>query len=375
MRTRYTVLAVLLLMFVCVPLAHATTPTTSQLQAKYFTAARGGPKVRILVVPGHEPGYGGTEYQGVYEREVNVAIANALATQLRTDSHLDVIVARTDTEWNPIFSTYFAQSWDAIRSFVDQKKSSFVAASPSSGFQASHNRAPDDVAYRLYGITKWANENDVDMAIHIHLNDSGDFNQSGFAVYVPDAQFGNAVPSRALGTAIASQLNQYNATSSLAIENLGVTSDQELIAIGAYDTANFTSVLIEYAYIYEGKIQNSSVLPLIEKDFANSTYRGVERFFGRPVAYYDTLALPHRFTISPSRYTTSSEIYSLQQGLRRLKLYPISGEYFYDCPVGGYFGDCTSTALKAFQKSKGLEQTSTLGPRTRAALNAYWGGR
>ena len=68
-------------------------------------------------------------------------------------------------------------------------------------------------------------------------------------------------------------------------------------------------------------------------------------------------------------------MYSLQQGLRRLNLYPPGGGYFYDCPVGGYFGDCTISALKAFQKSKGIEQTGTLGPRTRAALNAYWGGK
>jgi N-acetylmuramoyl-L-alanine amidase len=357
--------------------AHAATTSVTQLQAKYQTALKGGEKVKVLIVPGHEPGFGGTDYQGVYERDVNVAIAQALAAQLKTDPRLSVTVARDGTSWNAALTDYFAKEWDSIGEFIQSHKAQTTTTSDvsSSGFQASHNTAPTDVATRLYGITKWANENGIDLAIHVHLNDSGDFNQSGFAIYVPDASFGNAVPSQALGVKIANELNRYNATSSLAIENLGVTADKDLIAVGAYNTANFPSVLVEYSYIYEGKIQNPAILPLAERDFANSTYRGIERFFGRPVAYYDTLALPHRFTGSPAQNTTSAEVYSLQQGLRRLNLYPPGGGYFYDCPVGGYFGDCTISALKAFQKSKGIEQTGTLGPRTRAALNAYWGGK
>jgi hypothetical protein len=193
-------------------------------------------------------------------------------------------------------------------------------------------------------------------------------------VYVPDTSFANAPASRAFGAAIANELNHYNATSSLAIENLGVTADQELIALGAFNTASYASVLVEYAYIYESKITNPSILPLVERDFANSTYRGVERFFSAPVPYYDTLALPHRFRSSPAPGATSPEIYALQTALHRIGLYPPSGELYYDCPVAGYFGDCTISALKAFQKSKGLEQTGAIGPRTRAALNALWGG-
>ena len=45
----------------------AATPL--ELQTKYKAATSGGPKVKILVMPGHEPNYGGTDYQGLYERE------------------------------------------------------------------------------------------------------------------------------------------------------------------------------------------------------------------------------------------------------------------------------------------------------------------
>src|SRR2546421_4506534 len=42
----------------------------------------------------------------------------------------------------------------------------------------------------------------------------------------------------------------------------------------------------------------------------------------------------------------------------------------YEGPVDGVLGGWTSTAIRAFQKHHGLEQTGSLGPRTRAALGA-----
>lgn len=365
-------------------IAHASAPlSVSQLQAKYQAAGQGGPKVKILIVPGHEPQFGGTEFGAVKERDVAVTIAKNLEAQLKTDSRFEVVVARDTVQWNPFLDTYFSSQWNAIQSFVADKKSAVQNSGGLLGavFQASHNAAPSDVATRLYGITKWSNENGVDLAVHVHLNDAGDHaegtpgSQSGFAVYVPDFGYGNSVTSRALGASITNELNHYSATSSLAIENFGVAGDQELIAVGAYDTANYASVLVEYAYIYESKITNPTILPLVEKDFANSTYRGIKRFFGAHTVYYDTLALPHRFTTTPKKDTASSEVYALQMALRRVGLYPTPGQYFYDCPVSGYFGQCTIDALKAYQRSKGISQTGTLGPLTRAALNATWGGK
>ncbi len=356
--------------------------TAAQLQAKYKAAGTGGPKVKILIVPGHEPGFGGAEYLDLKERDINLAIVRNLAQELKKDPHLDVVISRDDSSWNPELTAYFSSQWGAIQSFVSQSKAQYEAqglADPI--FQATHNAAPDDVATRLYGITKWADENGVDLAIHVHLNDAGDHtaftpgSQSGFAAYVPAPSFGNALTSAALGASIANELNHYNATSSLAIENFGVTNDQELIALGAFNTASYASVLVEYAYIYESKITNPDILPVVESEFANSTYRGAERFFGASVPYYDTLALPHRFATSPAPGSTTVDTYALQTALHRIGLYPPSGELYYDCPVSGYMGDCTISALKAYQKSRGLEQTGAIGPRTRAALNAVWGGR
>ena len=356
-----------------------TTKTVSELQKKYTAAANGGTPVKILIIPGHEPDFGGTEYQGLLERDINVAIANQLAVQLRKDPHLSVVVARDSLNWNTDLSSYFANAWDSIQSFVTTHKQQSPIDSLTPTFQAAHSSAPTDVALRLYGITKWANENGVDIAIHIHLNDAGDHidgqvgNQAGFAVYTPSPVYGNSRTSRVFGSSIANELNHYNATSSLAIENLGVVEDQELIALGAYNTASYASVLVEYAYIYENKITNPTILPIVEKEFANSTYRGVEQFFGSRVPYFDTLQLPHVFRSSPKQGSTSAETYALQVALHRIHLYPATDEFYYDCPVDGYMGSCTVNAIKAFQRSKGLSQTGTLGPQTRRALNAIWG--
>ncbi len=111
-------------------------------------------------------------------------------------------------------------------------------------------------------------------------------------------------------------------------------------------------MLIEYAYIYESKITNPTILPIAEKDFANSTYRGIEKFFGASVPYYDTLTLPHRFTTSPLPNTTSADTYSLQTALHRIGLYPAKGQFYYDCPVAGYMGACTIDAIKAFRRAR-----------------------
>ena len=50
------------------------------------------------------------------------------------------------------------------------------------------NIAPDEMGVRLYGINKWANENDIDIVIHVHFNDypgrprTGSGKYSGFSI-------------------------------------------------------------------------------------------------------------------------------------------------------------------------------------------------
>ncbi|NDE68439.1 hypothetical protein EB052_02430, partial [bacterium] len=67
--------------------------TVAQLQQKYEAVPATNHKVRILIVPGHEPNFGGTEYvvKGdtsasyvLREREMNVALTREIATLLQS---------------------------------------------------------------------------------------------------------------------------------------------------------------------------------------------------------------------------------------------------------------------------------------------------
>lgn len=353
--------------------SYTTTVTSAALQAKYKAAGAGGPKVNVLIMPGHEPGYGGAVYGTLLERDLNVEIADKLAAYLKQNPRLSVTVARTGAAWNPQLESYFETGWQGILDFITDHKASMAAltdgAGSATGFQASHNTAAQDPARRLYGISKWANENGVDVAIHIHINDAGNKTQQGFAVYVPDVKYGNAGASRSLGNYIASELNRTSASSTLPIENLGVVGDQDLIALGAANTANFASVLIEYAYIYESKLANPGARSAVESDFAWKTYRGLQAFLQDPVKGSDTPSLPYAWKIpSPGKGKSDPQILALQIALHKLGFYPAAGNSLYDCPISGFNGTCTQTALSTYQKSKGWTPTGSIGPMTAAAL-------
>jgi len=357
--------------------AFPTTVTQQEVQAKYEQAGQGGEKVKVLVMPGHEPSFGGAETGGLKERDIVVDIADKLADDIRQDPRFEVTVARTKTDWLPALSNYFEEEWEGIQRFVKTNKriASTLMRQGSlvdRAFEVLHNTAATDVALRLYGITDWANDEEYNIVIHPHLNDNmGAQYQSGFAVYVPDAQFGNAQASRPLGEAIAFELNHFNASSTLPIENYGVVEDQDLIALGAFNTAEYPVVLIEYAYIYESKIAHAEARDAVLTDMAYQTYRGIRTYVGAPVPGSDTLVLPYAWT--PEEITvgkSSPQIYALQVALHKLGFYPPGDELLIGCPISGFAGSCTTTALKAFQKSKGLEQTGSIGPRTGAALKA-----
>ncbi len=355
--------------------AFPMSATSAEIQAKYEMAGQGGKKVKVLIMPGHEPDFGGTELGALKERDINVEIANDLAIHLQSDPRLEVFIARDKLVWAPELANYFEEEWTGIERFVKSAKRAMnllfkKETIEQRTFEVGHNIAATDVALRLYGINKWANENEYDLAIHIHLNDNpGATNHSGFAVYVPDSQYGNSQSSRVLGVSIANELNQFNASSTLPIENYAIVEDQSLIALGARGTADFASVLIEYAYIYESKISKDAVRPVVLDDFAYQTYRGLRSFFGAGVVGDNTLALPYTWEVGAMPVGTAGpQVYALQVALKKLGFYPPKDQLLIGCPISGYVGECTISALKAFQASKGLEQTGSIGPRTKAVL-------
>ena len=338
-------------------------------------------KVRILIVPGHQPSVGGTEFGGVYERDVVFDIAGVLATMLAQNPHYDVMVARTKTAWNPILQSYFDTHALEIETFQQSQKLQMTNYLENGSIlpaadQVYHNSAPSLAALQLYGINKWASENNYGIILHLHINDyagrriraAGTYD--GFTIYVPDYQYSNAEASKAIGETIAARLNAYHATSTLPREDVGVVEDQELIAIGSNNSADAAALLIEYGYIYEPQFQEPSVRLVAVADYAYQTYLGLQDFFKDAIPLtYGSISFPYDWMkVTSKKDERGPSVYALQAALHYLGYYPPSGKSFSDCPVSGIVGACTRSAIKEYQRARGLEAIGILGPETRNAL-------
>ena len=373
------------------------------LRAKYEAVEKGGPKVRLLLMPGHEPGYGGAEYKDLKEREMALELVNSAEDYFEQDGHFEVIVPRDDTQWNGPFNTYFKERWNEIVAFQQSQKSEMFNLINGGSIQRisnkiEHTKAPDDVALRLYGINKWANENDVDLAIHVHFNDylrrkqKAPGQYSGFAIYVPEKQYSNSATTKIIANALYKRLSKYNPVSDMPQETTGVVEEQELIAIGSYNTSGAPSMLVEYGYIYEPQFAKTSVRNGTLKDMGLSTYLGVKDFFvgGDMVAkrvasgdlaaasMSDTALLPRKWNVTFSKDTKTAgievEVLALQRVLAYEGLYPVAGRSKNECPSTGTFGPCTQSAFAAFQKLHGIVgEKDKVGPKTLKYLNEMYG--
>jgi len=250
-------------------------------------------KVRILLVPGHQPDSGGAEYMSPYgdikERDLVVELAQDLQTFLEGDSHYQVIVARDTTSWNPIFADYFKNDWNDIIAWESAYKKQFSSMVADGSVTTpkvavNHVTSSSEGVMQLYGMTKWANENNIDIEIHIHFNDypgHGDKpgKYSGFAIYVPATQYDNSATTRAIADDVFKELAQHNSVSNLRGESVGIVDDPELIAVGANNTADAASMLIEYSYIYEPQLDNPATRSAFLNSLALQTYNGLQDFF------------------------------------------------------------------------------------------------
>lgn len=247
-------------------------------------------KVRILLVPGHEPGFGGTEFGSLKERTMNTELASDLYDILKKDPHFEVFKTRNNEVWDPVFAAYFKDKWSAIKewqkdSHEEMRHLIAIGSSTQPVSTVFHNTAPTSVALRLYGITKWANENLVDVVIHIHFNDYPDHRDgvagvhTGFSIYVPVGQYGNSTTTKAIAHTVFKRLSKDNSVSNLPGESSGIVDEPELIAIGANNTADAASMLIEYGYIYEPQFRTAVKRSAALEKLALDTYLGLQDFF------------------------------------------------------------------------------------------------
>jgi N-acetylmuramoyl-L-alanine amidase len=340
----------------------------------------------VLIVPGHEPDNGGTNYKNIYERNLVVPIADDLQNFLNADSHYQTFITRDIAAWDPTFAAYFQNDWNQIISWEKSAKISWKpmnALNQSSGGEISNAAATDD-ALRLYGITKWADENNIDLMIHMHLNNYPDAmakqivgKYSGLVMYMPADDLANSVVSKPIAEAVFNRLSLYNPISNLPVESQGLETDDSLIAMGAYNTAKMATMLIEYDYIYEPQFVSPAVRPIALKDFAYQTYLGLQDYYDSNTNVtaktdYDPSANVYDWT-TPITSTNSNadDIYAEQTALIMDGDYPPAGMTRNDCPHSGTFGACTRLAIEAFQKKNNINE-SVFGSKTFYALQRIY---
>ncbi len=255
---------------------------------KYATATNeNGSKIKILIVAGHEPTTGGAEYANLKERDMNLKLSTELKTLLEKNPRFQVVMFRDKYGFNRDFTKYLNNNKDAILSWRAEKKAEMnrlvnegKVTLIGDGDKVQHADAKSKVVTYLYGLNKWTSENKFDIAIHIHFNDNpGERKYEGFTIYVPEKQYSNSTSSKVLAQNIFDELKRVEPVSTLPGENNGITEDQDLIAIGPYNTSDTLSVLIEYGYIYEPKMQYSGTRNAYIYQAASSTAKSINDFF------------------------------------------------------------------------------------------------
>ncbi|MEI6042381.1 MAG: N-acetylmuramoyl-L-alanine amidase [bacterium] len=253
-----------------------------------YAEASVAPKIKILIVAGHEPDYGGAIYKTLKERELNLQLAEKIVKNLEKNPRYDVVVSRDDKGWNPELQSYVTDNKETILSWSADKKHvrNFLTAIGGASVinsKMGHVTANATSSLYLFGINKWANDTKVDMAINIHFNDNlkykGKPNFEGFSIYIPERQYSNFAPSKKFAWGLLDEMLKINRISSMKEESDGIIEDQELIALGVNNTANEPSVIVEYAYIYEKFMQKKKTRDAYINKAASSTVLAINKYF------------------------------------------------------------------------------------------------
>ncbi|MEK7630809.1 MAG: N-acetylmuramoyl-L-alanine amidase [Patescibacteria group bacterium] len=365
------------------------TISTPDLHKAYMTE-----KIKMLIVPGHDNEYGGGEWRHVRESDLTLEASRNLEAYFKKDSRFETIVARDTTtgQYAPALFEYFTKRRDDIIVFknIAQKKMETLKAHNflERNVSIERNSVSSEIAFRLYGINKWANENDVDIVLHVHFNDypghrgrAGD--HTGFSIYVPEKQYGNADASKDLARTLFDELKNTIGPSTLPLERDGVIEDQELIALGANASLKSASVLVEYGYIYEPQYIYEATRNPMMQELAFQTYRAVKKHFEKNSPNYiasQTALLPYRWSDGLEKgIKGSASVLALQAALKKDGLYPPPGKSLVDCPLTGSFGACTELAVRMFQQRYAAEilggdaPSGRVGVATAKKLNEVFG--
>ncbi|MFA5792050.1 MAG: N-acetylmuramoyl-L-alanine amidase [Candidatus Paceibacterota bacterium] len=249
------------------------------------------PPIKILLVPGHDSVVWGAQYGNTKEANMNLAVASRINNILKKDKRFEILITRDNEGYVKEFADYFSTEHEQIVSFRESAKKVLLNLIDNGFFlkkeTVPHNRVNENTSIVLYGINKWANENNIDAVIHIHFNDYPRKSKwtigkyFGFVIYIPDGQMENSFESGQLGADIYTQLHKKYTTSTYEKELGGLIQDQSLIALGSNGTLSSStrSILIEYGYVSEKKFRNYTTRHKTYDDMATLTAKGIKNYF------------------------------------------------------------------------------------------------
>ena len=339
--------------------------------------------LKILIVPGHDDKTSsGAVFRGLREADLNLLVAHELVGLLKADSHFKTFFTRDANGYTPDFSRYLEDYHYEIVLFRDTSRRALEDLLSRGVIQKNvvvhHNYASESDSIKLYGINKWANDNGVDLVVHIHFNDHPDRSAhwpgkySGFSIYIPEKQLPNHEESMGVAKKVSERLRQFFPTSDHPLESEGIIEDQELIAVGPASWSG-AALLVEYGYIYESQFVDVRVRPLAVKELAYQTYLGIKDYFESSEGAKETALLPYEWKHHLQKGLKGSrDVLVLQTILAKEGLYSPTGFSQNECGITGNFGECTHRAIVSFQKKFAIPPTGFVGPLTLAKLNELY---
>lgn len=341
--------------------------------------------VEVLLVPGHDNYNSGAVFRGQREADMNLILAEKLARELSSDPNVFVTVSRDTNGYYPPLAKYLEENREEIFEFIDDSKKETSKFLEKNDIEVpvgvTHNNAPSEVAFTLYGINHWVAEESFDMVIHIHFNDDTSHwgnnmgGYGGFTIYVPEENLLNSDKSIPLAQEIGREMRKTFFASNLPIERdradeFGLVPDFKLIALGSNRTLETPSVLVEYSYIYEPHV-SPEFLGLSTDTMARATAKGVFNVLSG-VGEWKNLYHVWKKPLSLGTKTDIDTL-ALQFGLKELGFYPPKNHDRENCPFTGIYGPCTQKAVKEFQRASGLEADGFAGPKTLGVMNGVFG--
>lgn len=369
-------------------LAILTAPTfvlAQDLNIDPIQKYQNGGIVEVLIVPGHDNHYSGAVFRGQREADMNLMLAQKIAKQLATDPNVFVTVSRDENGFYPPLAEYLDENKDEINKFIiDSKKATnrfLIKNDIEVDTGVTHNDAPGEVAFGLYGINKWIAERSFDLVLHVHFNDDSSHwgdnlgEYGGYTIYVPDKNLPNADKAIPLAQSIGREMRKTFYPSNLPLEKnlsdeFGIVPDFKLIAVGSNRTLETPSILVEYSYIYEPHMA-SEFLDVSTTMMARATARGIFNMLSGPQEWRNlTYTWKRPLSLSVKK---DIDVLALQFGLRELGFYPPTNHDRDNCPFTGFYGPCTQKAVKEFQKANNLTPDGSAGPKTLGIMNGVFG--